>query len=150
MNTKRVTGLVRWFNQYKGYGFLDVDGIDEDVFVHFSLIDRMGYKELKPRDFIDCEIEKSGKGYHVKTIFEIRAAEDSHANCIRKMECMLKWFNPAKGYGFAETKDGEDVFIHSSLLRSLNIESIECGAKLVADVCKQKRGYEAISLQVVE
>lgn len=153
MSTKRVCGLVRWFNQFKGYGFLDVDGIAEDVFIHFSLIDGMGLKDLNPRDQIDCEIEKNKNGYQVKKIYSIKAAGDlscSDDESINEMVCTLKWFNPAKGYGFAETQRGEDVFIHGSLLKEQNLLSIQSGTPILAKVCKQRRGYEALSIKIVE
>lgn len=151
MSTRRVCGLVRWFNQFKGYGFLDVDGIAEDVFIHFSLIDSMGLKDLNPRDEIDCEIEKNKNGYQVKKIFCIKAAGDvSNNDSLSEMVCTLKWFNPAKGYGFAETQTGEDVFIHGSLLREQNLLSIQSGTPILAKVCKQRRGYEALSIKIVE
>lgn len=147
---RRVTGLVRWFSQYKGYGFLDVENIGGDVFVHFSLIDAMGVKELHPRDEIDCEIDLKGKGYQVTKIYSIKSSEltnnDSHTIDVI---CKVKWFNPAKGYGFAENDKAGDIFIHGSLLRALNLKSLDNGTKLKAKICKQLRGYEALSIELI-
>jgi len=42
-----ITGVVKWFNNAKGYGFVKPDGREEDVFVRFSAIDMDGYKTLR-------------------------------------------------------------------------------------------------------
>ena len=39
---------VKWYNKTKGYGYLRVDGIDEDVMVHQSVIKMEGFRHLKP------------------------------------------------------------------------------------------------------
>ncbi len=54
-------GTVKWFNNVKGYGFLGHDG-GEDVFVHFSSIQKDGYKSLKEGDEVTFDIVQGEKG----------------------------------------------------------------------------------------
>ncbi len=54
-------GEVRWFNNAKGFGFLGADGI-EDVFCHFSAIQREGYKTLKVGEPVRFEVERGKTG----------------------------------------------------------------------------------------
>ena len=150
MSTIRATGKVRWFSQLKGYGFLDVEEIKGDVFIHFSLIDSLGLKELQPMDEMDCDIEYNNKGYHVKKIHNIIPVKRSSENVDEEVECKLKWYNPAKGYGFAEHSDGQDIFIHGSLLKASNLLEIQSGTRLIARICVQKRGYEALSIRLAD
>ncbi len=56
-----MTGIVKWFDSKKGYGFISVEG-GEDVFVHFSAIQGEGYKTLDEGQAVDFEIENGPKG----------------------------------------------------------------------------------------
>ena len=54
-------GRVKWFNEQKGYGFIEVsDG--QDIFVHFSAIEGEGFKTLSEGQEVVFEIEKGQKG----------------------------------------------------------------------------------------
>ncbi len=57
----QYTGVVKWFNNAKGYGFLGRDG-GPDVFVHYSSIMLEGYKSLKEGDPISFDIITGEKG----------------------------------------------------------------------------------------
>jgi len=54
-------GTVKWFNNVKGYGFLGREG-GNDVFVHFSSIQKDGYKSLKEGDEVIFDIIQGEKG----------------------------------------------------------------------------------------
>ncbi|MGI4757672.1 MAG: cold-shock protein [Janthinobacterium lividum] len=54
-------GLVKWFNNAKGYGFLGRDG-GPDVFCHFTAIQRDGYKSLKEGDPVAFDVIQGEKG----------------------------------------------------------------------------------------
>lgn len=55
------TGYVKWFNDNKGYGFIEVkDGAD--VFVHFSVIEGEGYKSLLEGQEVEFEVKDGPKG----------------------------------------------------------------------------------------
>jgi len=57
-----ATGVVKWFNDQKGYGFVTPDGGGKDVFVHHSGIEGEGFKSLKEGDKVEFEITQSQKG----------------------------------------------------------------------------------------
>lgn len=56
------TGIVKWFSNAKGYGFISPDTGGEDIFAHFSAIDMDGYKTLKRGQKVEFEITNGPKG----------------------------------------------------------------------------------------
>jgi CspA family cold shock protein len=54
-------GRVKWFNDSKGYGFIEADN-GQDVFVHYSAIDGQGFKTLNEGDRVSFTEEKGKKG----------------------------------------------------------------------------------------
>ena len=54
-------GRVKWFNEKKGFGFIS-RGDGSDVFVHFSAIQREGFKTLSEGDEVEFEVTKGPKG----------------------------------------------------------------------------------------
>jgi CspA family cold shock protein len=55
------TGLVKWFNDAKGFGFITTDE-GNDVFVHFSAIQGDGFRSLSEGDAVSFDVEKGTKG----------------------------------------------------------------------------------------
>jgi cold shock protein len=56
-----MKGIVKWFSEAKGYGFIAREG-GPDVFVHFSAIQAAGYKSLKEGEEVEFEIQEGQKG----------------------------------------------------------------------------------------
>ncbi len=63
-------GTVKWFNNAKGYGFIQRAG-GEDVFVHFQAIAGEGYKSLNEGDNVEFEVEKGPKGYQAIKVVKV-------------------------------------------------------------------------------
>jgi CspA family cold shock protein len=55
-------GSVKWFNENKGFGFIEVDGQDKDVFIHHSAIEMQGFRTLTEGQRVSFEIEQGKKG----------------------------------------------------------------------------------------
>ncbi|HAK59088.1 MAG TPA: cold-shock protein [Nitrospiraceae bacterium] len=55
-------GKVKWFNEAKGYGFIEPDGGGRDVFVHYSAIQGDGFKTLSEGQSVEFEVVQGDKG----------------------------------------------------------------------------------------
>lgn len=65
--SNEVTGTVKWFNDEKGFGFIEQEG-GKDVFVHFSAINGTGRKTLLDGQTVTFEVEQGEKGPQAKNV----------------------------------------------------------------------------------
>jgi CspA family cold shock protein len=63
-----ATGVVKWFNAEKGYGFITVDDGDQDVFVHYSAIEMEGYRSLAEGQHVAFEVGTGDKGPQAEAV----------------------------------------------------------------------------------
>ena len=68
-----MRGKVKWFNNEKGYGFIEYNG-NEDIFVHYSAILSEGYKSLVEGQYVDFELVRTDKGLQAKKVVEVKTA----------------------------------------------------------------------------
>ncbi|MGZ0713573.1 cold shock domain-containing protein CspD [Pseudomonas palleroniana] len=69
-----TSGKVKWFNNAKGFGFINEDGKDgEDLFAHYSAIKMDGYKTLKAGQAVSFDIIQGPKGLHAVNISAVTA-----------------------------------------------------------------------------
>lgn len=63
-----ATGIVKWFSDAKGFGFIEPDDKGADVFAHFSAIKMDGFKTLKQGARVSYELQDGPKGPHAQEI----------------------------------------------------------------------------------
>ncbi|HMM84529.1 MAG: cold-shock protein [Gammaproteobacteria bacterium] len=62
------TGIVKWFDDGKGYGFITPDGGGKDLFAHFSEIRADGFKSLQDNQRVEFEVKQGQKGLQAANI----------------------------------------------------------------------------------
>lgn len=70
--SSRITGTVKWFNNAKGFGFINQE-TGEDVFVHFRAIAGEGYKTLDQGQMVEYNLVDGPKGLQAEEVAKISA-----------------------------------------------------------------------------
>ena len=66
-----LSGKVKWFNNDKGYGFIQCGDMD-DIFVHYSSIRSTGYKSLVEGQYVEFELVRTDKVLQAKNVVELK------------------------------------------------------------------------------
>ncbi len=70
----RTTGVVKWFNDGKGYGFITPDESEKDCFVHYSSIQGSGFRSLKEGERVEFELVQGDKGPAAENVAKLTEA----------------------------------------------------------------------------
>ena len=70
---EREKGKVKWFNNTKGFGFIEREGA-QDIFVHYSAIKSEGYRTLKEGQLVEFTVGQGAKGIQAEDVVAIEAA----------------------------------------------------------------------------
>lgn len=62
MMSERRTGIVKWFNDSRRFGFIEVDGESQDIFVHHSAIEMGRFKSLNEGERVEFSVKQGAKG----------------------------------------------------------------------------------------
>jgi len=148
---------LKWFNGTKGFGFLVPEDQSYDAFLHITTLQKAGLHFIGEGAILDCEIFDGPKGKQVKEIIEI--IEQGQVNLMPEassedgtvtMGGIVKWYKPEKGFGFIIPDDGmKDIFIHKSLLDSLDIEELQAGQRLKVTLKTVDKGREAVNIEII-
>lgn len=158
------SGIVKFFNGQKGFGFIQCEDRPEDVFVHISAVEAAGLQGLaegQPLEF--TLVDRGGKVSASDLVIDgepmpvenARPREDRSSggggggferrpqrqSTGERTSGTVKFFNDTKGFGFIE-KDGggDDVFIHISALERAGMGAADQGDRLTFDVEVDGRG----------
>ncbi|QIK97027.1 cold-shock protein [Sphingomonas sp. HDW15A] len=165
------TGVVKFFNPQKGFGFIVRDDGGEDVFVHISAVERAGLTDLadgQPLGF--TLVDRGGRISATDLKIEgeplevVRTSRDSGAGGAggasgdrgpqrqltgETAEGTVKFFNSMKGFGFISRDDGQpDAFVHISAVERAGMNGLNEGDRVKFDIEVDRRGkYAAVNLQ---
>ena len=160
------TGVVKFFNAQKGFGFVVRDDGGEDVFVHISAVEQAGLAGLaegQPLGFtlVDrggrisaTELKIDGEPLPVTDRAPPRAAPGGGGGAPQrqltgeKATGTVKFFNAMKGFGFIQRDDGQpDAFVHISAVERAGMPTLNEGDRLEFELEIDRRGkYAAVNL----
>lgn len=162
---REISGIVKWFNTVKGFGFVTPSDGSNDAFLHLSVLREAGYSTLQPGATVQCEVSARSKGLQVTRILNVDestatpAPESSGQSQSHRQEelspagdfvdATVKWFNPDKGYGFVCQLDNErDVFIHMVTLRRSGVRELEAGQAVKVRIAEGPKGPQATEIRL--
>ncbi|WP_416907513.1 MAG: cold-shock protein [Polymorphobacter sp.] len=165
-----ATGVVKFFNAQKGFGFVVRDDGGEDVFVHISAVEAAGLTGLadgQPMSFtlterngrisatnieIDGEPlpvadraprEREAGGFGDRPPRPMRRDETPVTNG-QRVEGTVKFFNNQKGFGFIQREDGgPDAFVHISAVERAGFSGLSEGQRVSFELEEDRRGKQA-------
>jgi cold shock protein len=70
------TGVVKWFNDTKGFGYIRQEGMMEDIMVHHTSINMKGFRTLKTGARVEFEIKKDEKGWKATNVRPLDPSEE--------------------------------------------------------------------------
>lgn len=146
--SRRLIGVIKWFDPKKGYGFIIPEDGSGDILLHQTHLRESGFENAPEGATITCDVVERTKGLQAIKIHDLDLAtavvhEESPTTSAKNVrehvqadnesvEVEVKWFNRAKGFGFVTRGLGTpDIFIHMETLRVKGLKELMPGTKLM-------------------
>jgi cold shock protein len=155
-----ITGVVKWFDVAKGFGFIVPDNGMQDVLLHVTCLRRDGYQTILEGTRIVALIQRRERGYQAFKILSMDQSTAVHPSQLPPVRthvqvtptsglerALVKWFNRTKGFGFLTRGEGtEDIFVHMETLRRFGLTELRPGQVVLVRFGPGEKGLMAAEI----
>jgi len=155
-----ITGVIKWFDVAKGFGFIVPDNGTEDILLHVTCLRRDGYRTVLEGTRVVCLVQKRDRGYQAFRVLSMDQSTAVHPSQMPPVRthvqvtptsglerALVKWFNRTKGFGFLTRGEGtEDIFVHMETLRRYGLTELRPGQVVLVRYGDGEKGLMAAEI----
>ncbi|MEM6941097.1 MAG: cold shock domain-containing protein [Pseudomonadota bacterium] len=160
-----TSGVVKWFDPVKGFGFVVESAEGPDILLHINVLRNFGQSSVADGARIDLIVQQTHRGVQATEVLAIHPGDTPPPVTLSDVAelpgetvaaaplepARVKWFDKTKGFGFANVfGKAEDVFVHIEILRQSGLSDLQPGEALAMRVIDGKRGRMAVEVQAWE
>ena len=157
-----MRGVVKWFDQAKGFGFVVADTGGVDILLHANVLRNFGQSSVADGAQVEISVQDTARGMQAVAVLSIKPPEWGALPLLADFEdigedvikaavlepARVKWFDKIKGFGFVTIfKRPEDVFLHIEVLRQSGLSDLAPGEALAVKAIDGKRGRMAVEIR---
>tara|TARA_R110000850_G_scaffold97669_1_gene203480 strand:- start:4102 stop:4650 length:549 start_codon:yes stop_codon:yes gene_type:complete len=160
-----TTGVVKWFDPAKGFGFVVSEEGGPDILLHVNVLRNYGQSSVADGARIELTAHKTNRGVQATQVHAIHPPQMAQTALLSDIvgvdpeivaaapiePARVKWFDKSKGFGFANVfGKTDDIFLHIEVLRQSGLSDLQPGEALALRVIMGERGHMAAEVHAWE
>ena len=156
-----VSGLIKWFDPAKGYGFVINSRGGPDILLHANVLRNFGQGSIADQARVTVRVVPTERGLQASEVLEILPPDSDGQPPLADLDQSLfdqlaslplrparvKWFDKHKGFGFANVfGHADDLFLHIEVLRHSGLADLAPGEAIAVRVVEGPRGLMAAQI----